>query len=282
MTSRPRAFVIGHPIAHSRSPLIHGYWLRKYGLDGTYEAIDIAPTVLSGFVARLRDGEFVGGNVTIPHKQAIFSLCDSVADAALQIGAVNTLVGENGRIVGTNTDWSGFATNLDAQAPGWDKGRRKAIVLGAGGAARAVVLALIRRGFADIVVLNRTRDRAVGLVGEFATLAPDRLHAGALSEFAQFAPIADLVVNTTAIGMHGSRFADLNLYLLPDTALVNDIVYIPLETGLLAEARRLGLKTADGLGMLLHQAVPGFAAWFGVTPEVTQDLRQTIERSLEP
>lgn len=282
MTSRPRAFVIGHPIAHSRSPLIHGYWLRKYGLDGTYEAIDIAPVDLAGFVARLRGGEFVGGNVTIPHKQAIFSLCDSVADAALQIGAVNTLVGENGRIVGTNTDWSGFATNLDAQAPGWDKGLRKAIVLGAGGAARAVVLALIRRGFAEIVILNRTRERAVDLVGDFAALAPDRLHAGTLSEFVQFAPIADLVVNTTVIGMHGSRFADLDLSLLPDTALVNDIVYIPLETELLAKARQRGLKTADGLGMLLHQAVPGFAAWFGVTPEVTQDLRQTIERSLEP
>ncbi len=272
-----KAFVIGHPIAHSRSPLIHGTWLAEHGIDGSYEAIDVAPEALPRFFERLRSGEFAGGNVTIPHKQDVFALCDSVDALAHQIGAVNTLVVKDGKVHGTNTDYLGFLGNLDAEAPGWSDGTSQAIVIGAGGAARAILVALAERGIGQVHVLNRTQANAKALVD--AMDGPFAAHG--FEAFAELAPQTGIVVNTSSIGMHGTRFDWLDMTLLPKTALVTDIVYTPLVTPLLAEAAKHGLRTVDGLGMLLHQAVPGFAAWFGVTPEVTPALRAAVEATLD-
>ncbi len=272
-----KAFVIGHPINHSRSPLIHGAWLAEHAIDGSYTAIDVAPADLPDFFGRLRSGEFTGGNVTIPHKEAVFALCDSIDPLATTIGAVNTLVVADGQVHGSNTDYLGFLGNLDANAPGWDRADRPAIVLGAGGAARAVLVALQSRGIA-VHLLNRTRATAEALARQIG----GAITAGALDDFNDLAPGAGLVVNTTAVGMHGSRFENLDLARLAGDALVTDIVYVPLQTPLLADAQARGLATVDGLGMLLHQAVPGFAAWFGIRPTVTPMLRMAIEATLEP
>lgn len=271
-----KAFVIGHPIAHSRSPLIHGTWIKEHNLDGSYEAIDVSPEQLPAFFDRLRGGEFAGGNVTIPHKEAVFALCNSVDELARTIGAVNTLVAEDGKVRGTNTDYLGFLGNLDAGAPGWSDGLDEAIVIGAGGAARAILVALRSRNVDKIHILNRTLANAEALAAEID--GPFEAHG--FEDFAALAPTAGLVVNTSSVGMHGTRFDWLDHALLPETALVTDIVYTPLITPLLADAQARGLKTVDGLGMLLHQAVPGFAAWFGVTPEVTPALREAIEETL--
>ncbi|WP_407648184.1 shikimate dehydrogenase [Devosia rhodophyticola] len=272
-----KAFVIGDPIKHSRSPLIHGHWLAQFGLDGTYEAINVTPEGLPEFFDRLRTSEFAGGNVTIPHKEAVFALCDSVDPLARAIGAVNTLVVENAKVHGTNTDYLGFLGNLDAAAPGWSDRIEQAIVLGAGGAARAILVALAARKIASVHILNRTVATAEKLAVEIN--GPFQSHP--LGEFEQLAPDAGLLVNTTSIGMHGTAFEALNLSCLPKSALVTDIVYTPLVTPLLAEARTLGLATVDGLGMLLHQAVPGFEAWFGQRPVVDQGLRDQIAATLE-
>ncbi|MDB5536353.1 MAG: shikimate dehydrogenase [Devosia sp.] len=272
-----KAFVIGHPINHSRSPLIHGTWLAEHGIDGSYEAIDVAPAELLAFFERLRGGEFAGGNVTIPHKEAVFALCDSVDPLAKTIGAVNTLVVRDGKVHGTNTDYLGFLGNLDAGAPGWADSLDEAIVLGAGGAARAVLVALRSRGVRQVHILNRT----VANAAQLASHINGPFSAHGYEAFAELGPKAGLVVNTSSIGMHGTRFEGLDLGLLPKTALVTDIVYTPQVTPLLADAKALALRTVDGLGMLLHQAVPGFEAWFGTRPLVTPALRARIEATLE-
>ena len=271
-----RAFVIGHPIAHSRSPLIHGTWLAEHGIDGSYEAIDVAPDALPAFFERLRRGEFAGGNVTIPHKEAVFALCDEVDPLARQIGAVNTLVVRDGKVFGSNTDYLGFLGNLDAAMPGWSDGPADAMVIGAGGAARAVLVALQRRNGGKVHILNRTLANAQALVDEID--GPFTAHS--FDAFADLAPRTGIVINTTSIGMHGTRFDWLDFALLPERTLVTDIVYVPLQTPLLAEAAAHGFTTVDGLGMLLHQAVPGFEAWFGVRPEVTPELRARVEATL--
>jgi len=271
-----KTFVIGHPIAHSRSPLIHGTWIKAHGIDGSYEAIDVEPGALPALFARLRSGEFAGGNVTIPLKEPVFALCDSVDPLATTIGAVNTLVARGSKVHGFNTDFMGFLGNLDQRAPGWSTGLEEAIVLGAGGASRAILVALRERGVKKVNLLNRTADKATALARTFG----DSVVAAPWDTFGALAPRAGLVVNTTSVGMHGSQFSDLALTKLPKSALVTDLVYVPLETPLLAEARALGLKTVDGLGMLLHQAIPGFEAWFGVRPAVTPDLRAAVEATL--
>lgn len=271
-----KAFVIGHPIAHSRSPLIHGTWLAEHAVDGSYAAIDVAPDALPAFFDAMRRGAYAGGNVTIPHKQAVFDLCDSVDPLARTIGAVNTLVVDGESVRGSNTDYLGFLGNLDAGAPGWSDHLDTAIVLGAGGAARAILVALQARKVGTIHLLNRTRQTAERLAAEL----PAGITAAGLDTFNELAPSAGLVVNTTSIGMHGTRFDGFELRRLRPKTLVTDIVYVPLETPLLAEARALGLRTVDGLGMLLHQAVPGFEAWFGVRPQVTPTLRARIEATL--
>jgi shikimate dehydrogenase len=269
-----KAFVCGHPIAHSRSPMIHGYWLRKYGIAGSYKAVDVAPEDAAEFFATLGQTGFVGGNVTIPHKEAAFAAAARRDEAAERIGAVNTLWFEDGSLCGGNTDAEGFAANLDERAPGWTKAGA-AVVLGAGGAARAVIHALKERGFGDIRVTNRTLARAAELADRFGPGVS--AHPVAATE--ELLSDAGLLVNTTALGMAGKAGAGELLadpQALPRHAIVTDIVYVPLETPLLAAARRRGLKAVDGLGMLLHQAAPGFERWFGKRPEVTEELREMI------
>lgn len=273
-----KAFVVGHPIAHSRSPKIHGHWLRTYGIDGGYDAIDVDPVDVAAFLATLADNGFVGGNVTIPHKEAAFATVDRRDAAAELIGAVNTLWFEDGILVGGNTDAHGFAANLDEFVPGWPE-NGPAVVLGAGGAARAVIHALKVCGVDDIRIVNRTLSRA----GELR----DRFGAGVTAHGAATPDLlsdAGLLVNTTSLGMAGKGCKDelpADPALLPAHAIVTDIVYVPLETPLLAAARARGLKTVDGLGMLLHQAVPGFERWFGRRPEVTPELRTLIVADLD-
>ena len=278
MAEAPRAFVCGHPIAHSRSPLIHGYWLSHHGIEGFYATVDVAPADFPAFLDRLRQESHRGGNVTIPHKEAAFILVDRKDEAAAAIGAVNTLWLEGTTLCGSNTDAYGFAANLDDRAPGWDDRKGPVVVLGAGGAARAVLFALSQRGFTDIRIVNRTVERAKALAVHFGPAfsphGPEAVH--------DLLRDAVLLVNTTPAGMSGHGDLSLDLEALPETALVTDIVYAPLETALLAAARARGLRTVDGLGMLLHQAVPGFEKWFGVRPEVTPQLRAKIEADIQP
>lgn len=272
-----RAFVTGHPIAHSRSPKIHGYWLKQYGIDGSYDRLDVAPGEFADFLSGLHARGFSGGNVTIPHKEAAFALVGRRDEAAQEIGAVNTLWFEDGLLYGGNTDAYGFAANLDEHAPGW-AANGPAVVMGAGGAARAVIHALKVRGLRDIHIVNRTLARAQELAHRFGAGVFSHEMAAANSLLAD----AGLLVNTTALGMHGHEGQSLpaDPRHLPAHAIVTDIVYVPLETPLLGAARERGLKTVDGLGMLLHQAVPGFERWFGIRPQVTPELRRLLVADL--
>lgn len=270
-----KAFVTGHPVAHSRSPKIHDYWLATYGIDGSYRAIDVVPDDFAEFVKTLEANGYRGGNVTIPHKEAAFALVPYRDGAAEQIGAVNTLWFENGDLWGGNTDAHGFAANLDEFAPGW-AANSPAVVLGAGGASRAVIHALKQRGVGDIRIVNRTLARAQELSRRFGA----GVSAHGMAATSELLADAGLLVNTTALGMHGNEALAADPARLPDHAIVTDIVYVPLETPLLAAAKARGLKTVDGLGMLLHQAVPGFERWFGVRPEVTAELRRMIVADL--
>ena len=275
----PRAFVVGHPIAHSRSPLIHGHWLAAHDLPGSYERLDVAPAAFPAFLRALPESGFRGGNVTIPHKEAAYALADTLTQRAKTIGAVNTLVvGPDGRIGGDNTDAPGFCAHLDhSLGEGWpERADGTALVLGAGGAARAIVVGLAERGLRRILVANRTPARAEGV----AALAPGIAAALAWDDLPAALAGAGLLVNTTSLGMRGQPPLDLDLAPLPASAAVADIVYAPLETALLAAARRRGLAAVDGLGMLLHQAVPGFEAWFGPRPTVTPALRAEIVADL--
>lgn len=270
-----KAFVCGHPIKHSRSPLIHGYWLEKHGLQGSYEAVDIAPDDFPSFLRSLEELGYAGGNVTLPHKEAAFRHAEKLDGAAERIGAVNTLWLEGGHLCGSNTDAYGFAANLDQQLPGWDSART-AMVLGAGGAARAVVHALQERGFDEIRIVNRTQARARDLQMRFGGSTSSH----GWDEIEKLLPSTDLLVNTTSLGMAGSALLDISLDGLPDHAIVSDIVYVPLKTRLLKDAEARNLRTAEGLGMLLHQAVAAFERWFEVKPEVTDELRQRIVHDL--
>ena len=269
------ACVIGWPVKHSRSPMIHGYWLRKYGIAGEYRREAVTPEDLSGFVAGLAERGYVGANVTLPHKEAVLRL--SVPDArAKAVGAANTLWFEQGALHSTNTDVEGFLGNLDVAAPGWDSGLGTAVVLGAGGSARAILYGLLERGAGRVVLINRTLAKAAALASAFGP----RVEAHEWSAMPEALRSARLLVNTTSLGMTGQPPLDIDLGALPRDAAVADIVYAPLVTPLLAQARARGLPTADGLGMLLHQAVRGFSLWFGITPEVTPDLRALVEADL--
>lgn len=273
---RKKAFVCGHPIKHSRSPKIHGYWLEAHGINGSYQAIDVAPENFVPFLAGLFQEGFKGGNVTIPHKEAAFRHVQKRDEAAEAIGAVNTLWLEDGILWGGNTDAYGFAANLDEYAPDWGSSN-VAVVLGAGGASRAIVHALKKKGFGDIRIVNRTVSRAVELADHFGV----GISAHSLPATRELLPDCGLLVNTTSLGMAGGdETSPIDVSLLPGHAVVTDIVYVPLETPLLAAASARGLKTVDGLGMLLHQAVPGFERWFGVRPRVSQGLRDMIVADL--
>ncbi|MBB3770575.1 shikimate dehydrogenase [Angulomicrobium tetraedrale] len=271
-----RAAVIGHPIAHSRSPLIHGYWLEKHGIDGSYGLRDVPPAAISGFLADFAASGLVGGNVTVPHKEAAFRAARELDPVAAALGAVNTLWLAEGVLHGANTDVHGFLANLDAGEPQWARALGEAVVLGAGGAARAVVHGLVTRGIDRVVVANRTLARAEALRAQFGP----RVHAIDWRDLAGRLNGCRLLVNTTSLGMKGQPPLDIDLSALSPDALVTDIVYVPLETPLLTAAKARGLKTVDGLGMLLHQAVPGFERWFGVRPQVTGELRARLVADL--
>jgi shikimate 5-dehydrogenase len=268
------ACLIGWPAAHSRSPLIHHYWLRKLGIAGGYNIEAVPPEGFAEFVLHLSTHGFLGANVTIPHKERALIL--SKPDArARAVGAANTLWYEDDELRSTNTDIEGFINNLDACAPGWDAAT-DALVLGAGGAARAVVFGLIERGVKRVHLANRTLERARALAAQFGA-SVDPVSWDAISDLL---PRAGLLVNTTSLGMHGQPPLEVDVGLLPPHAVVADLVYVPLQTPLLSAARARGLKRADGLGMLLHQAVRGFELWFGQRPEVTSELRDLVEADL--
>jgi shikimate dehydrogenase len=273
--TKPRAAcLIGWPAAHSRSPLIHHYWLRTLGIEGGYNIEAVPPEGFAEFVLHLSTHGFVGANVTIPHKERALALTTPDARARA-VGAANTLWYEDGELRSTNTDIEGFINNLDACAPGWDKAG-DALVLGAGGSSRAVVFGLIERGIQHVHLANRSIERAQALADQFGA----KVHPVAWDAIGDLLPRATLLVNTTSLGMHGQPALDIDVSRLPSDAVVADLVYVPLETPLLAAARTHGLKTADGLGMLLHQAVRGFELWFGQRPEVTSELRALVEADL--
>lgn len=269
-----RACVIGWPIKHSRSPIIHNYWLHRHGIDGVYDKEAVVPDDLPQFLARI-GRDIAGCNVTVPHKEAVMGMLGGNIDAtARAVGAVNTVWFENGALHGANTDVEGFLSNLDQGAPGWDKAPLKAVVLGAGGAARAVVYGLVQRGAEDIAIFNRNRDRANELARALGgrAVGDDDLDAALRA--------ATLLVNATSLGMTGQPALEIALEALNPRAVVTDIVYVPLRTSLLEDAAARGNRTVDGLGMLLHQAVPGFEKWFGVRPDVTPELRRLVERDI--
>ena len=272
----PIACVVGWPVRHSRSPVIHRFWLDQYGIAGDYVIHPVEPGQLAPFLAALAGGAFVGCNVTVPHKEAAFAAVDEIEPAGRAIGAVNTVWRDGGRLVATSTDGVGFLANLDESAPGWDADPRPAVVLGAGGAAGAVVWALRERGFAPVHIVNRSPDRAAALAARF----PGDVRAAGWDALPRLLSDARVLVNATSLGMEGQPPLAVDLAPLRDDCLVTDIVYVPLETGLLAAARARGLRTADGLGMLLHQAVPGFERWFGKRPAVTPALRGAVLRDL--
>ncbi|WP_338665682.1 shikimate dehydrogenase [Pararoseomonas sp. SCSIO 73927] len=266
------AGLLGHPVSHSRSPRLHGFWLERHGIDGAYVPLPVEPDRFGAAVRALASLGFRGANVTIPHKEAALAACDVVEEEARRIGAVNTLVfRDDGRVEGWNTDGWGFLQSLWEGAPGFTLGSGPAVVLGAGGGARAVAHALLGAGCPRLTLVNRGTARAEALAAELAG-------HGARVAVAAAPPLkgAALLVNTTSLGMQGQPALEIDLSPLPAGAVVADIVYVPLETPLLAAARARGLAAVDGLGMLLHQGRRGFEAWFGVMPEVTQELRDFV------
>ena len=262
------AGIMGWPVAHSRSPRLHGLWLRRHGIDGAYLPLPVRPERFADAVRSLADLGFRGANVTIPHKEAAFAVCDRVEPSAERAGAVNTLVFSDGRIEGSNTDGFGFLANLREGAPHWRPEAGPAVLLGAGGSARAIAAALLDTGCPRLTLVNRTPARAEALARAL----------GGPIDVADRAPLGDaaLLVNTTSLGMQGQPPLEIDLASLPAGAVAADIVYVPRETGLLAAARARGLAAVDGLGMLLHQARPGFTAWFGAEPVVDAELRDFV------
>jgi shikimate dehydrogenase len=266
--------IIAWPAGHSRSPLIHNYWIKQHGLDAEYRREAVPPDELTDFIAHFRERGYIGANVTVPHKQAVMTLTEP-DERARAVGAANCLWFADDKLRSTNTDVEGFLGNLDATTPGWDRGLETAVVLGAGGGARAVVYALIQREVRRIYVITRTVEHAEALQKKFGA----KVKVARWDETTGLLGGAGLVVNTTTLGMVGQPPLEINLR-CPASLVVADLVYAPLETGLLKLARQRGLRTADGLGMLLHQAVRGFERWFGIRPEVTPELRALVEADL--
>ncbi|MBP1805146.1 shikimate dehydrogenase [Rubellimicrobium aerolatum] len=271
-SSFPLAGVVGRPVTHSRSPKLHRHWLARHGIAGDYVAMDVGEADLAEVLRALPKAGFRGVNVTIPHKAAALALADEATERARRIGAANLLVFEDGRILADNTDGEGFLESLRQGAPEWDAGAGPATVLGAGGAARAVIVALLDAGAPEVLLTNRTRENADALAGEFGERVRvfDWVQAGNAVEEGR------MIVNTTSLGMVGKPGLRVPLDGLRQGQVVMDLVYAPLETRLLREARAAGAVAVDGLGMLLHQAVPAFARWFGVRPEVDDALRAAV------
>lgn len=272
------AFVTGWPVKHSRSPLIHGHWLKQLGIDGSYRAHAVTEGDFPAFIQSLKDGSsgFRGGNVTIPHKELAFRLADRPDELAEELGASNTLWMEDGLLHATNTDGHGFTANLDDRHPGWDRSGR-AVIFGAGGASRAVIQAIRDRGISEIHVVNRTLARAVELADRFGP----KVHAHPVEALAEVMSGAGLFINTTSLGMEGGEVPEIDFSPLASGAVVTDIIYVPLKTPLLAQAEAQGFPIVDGLGMLLHQAVPGFEKWFGRRPVVDNVLRDLVISDME-
>jgi shikimate dehydrogenase len=272
-----RACVIGWPVEHSRSPMIHRYWLKLHRIDGAYEKEAVPPEEAGGFMRSLGEHGYVGANVTLPHKLVALAAAAAADEAARAIGAANTLwLDAEGKLNASNTDAYGFMTNLAEQAPKWNEGRRPVGVLGAGGAARAVLYGLIKAGATKVLLANRSRARAEDLALAF----PRRVEVVDWDARDRALTGCGLLVNTTSLGMKGQPLLAIDLGALAPDAVVADIVYSPLETKLLVEARKRGNIAVDGLGMLLHQAVPGFERWFGVRPKVTPELKAHVAASL--
>jgi shikimate dehydrogenase len=277
-----KAFVVGHPIQHSRSPLIHGYWLRRYGLEGSYERLDVSPYAFGEFLQSFSSLGFAGGNVTIPHKEGAFESVDRKTRRAERVKAVNMIWREGSVLWGDNTDVLGFMAHLDQSlGRGWDDTIKTALVLGAGGASRAVVAGLQDRPLARILVANRTLSRAAELVRDLESGDGPLLQALPWEDINAVLPETALVVNTTSLGMKGHPPLALDLCSAPAHAVIADIVYVPLQTPLLTAAAERGLRTVDGLGMLLHQAAPSFERLFGIAPEVTSELRELVVADIE-
>lgn len=279
----PRAIIIGRPIKHARSPLIHAFWLQRYALAGTYERREVMPGAVAATLREFQAEGYAGGNVTVPHKEEAFAACDSVSDRARIAGAVNTFWFEGNLLCGDNTDGLGFVAHLSESAPGWDDKPASIRILGAGGGARGLIAPLLDRNVRSISVANRSRERAETLVADIRRTFPEApLTVVDWEARSTGLSTVDVLINTTSMGMAGQPALDIDLSALPATAIVADIVYVPLETPLLAAAAARGLATVDGLGMLLHQAVPGFTRWFGRKPDVDQALRDHILADLLP
>lgn len=273
-----RACVIGWPVAHSRSPLIHRYWLRLYGLEGAYEKEAVPPEDIEAFLRSLGEHGYVGANVTLPHKETALAVADVADETATAMGAANTLwLDAEGRLHASNTDAYGFITHLAQEAPDWNRGNRPVVLLGAGGAARAILRGVIKAGASKVLLINRTQKRAEGLAKHFGASVAVIPWADRNKALAG----CGLLVNATSLGMTGKPPLTIDLSALPTDAIVADIIYSPLETPLLAAAKARGNRTVDGLGMLLHQAVPGFERWFGIRPEVTPELRAQVAANLK-
>ncbi len=274
--ARPEACVIGYPAKHSRSPKLHGYWLKRYGIDGVYRAEEITPEAFPEFVQNLNARGYVGANVTMPHKDAALELSEP-DDRALAVGAANTLWLDDGKLRSTNTDVEGFLGSLDTAAPEWGKRTRSAVVLGAGGAGRAVIFGLMERGLSEIHVINRTIAKAEALKERFGEV----IRPATWDQLPSLLQDARLLVNTTSLGMHGEPELAVDLEPMAPDAVVADIVYVPLKTPLLLDAEARGFAVANGLDMLLHQAVRGFELWFGTRPEVTSELYDMLAADIQ-
>ena len=273
MKSLPRAGVIGNPVSHSLSPKLHTYWLNRYGIDGAYTALQVTEDALEATLRDLPGQGFIGANVTIPHKVSVMQFADQITDRATLIGAANTLIfKDDGRIFADNTDGYGFMANLRQGAPDWDPKAGPAAIFGAGGAARAIIVALADAGVPEILISNRTRPKAEALRADFGAriTVVDWVQADTMLEE------ANTLINTTSLGMVGAQDFKVSLDKLPSTATVTDIVYNPLRTPFLDAAAEKGCVTVDGLGMLLHQGVPGFERWFGQRPEVDEATRAAV------
>jgi shikimate dehydrogenase len=267
-----RACVIGWPIEHSRSPLIHGYWLRRYGIDGAYDRQPVRPDNAGEFLRTLAMRSLLGCNVTVPHKEVAFRVADEKDKSAVAVGAANTVWLDGGRLCCANTDTYGYMTHLTLRAPNWKKRDAPVSILGAGGAARAIIYGFLSAGVSRVRVFNRTRQRAEALAQHFGPA----VEVADWSERSALSKDAAVIVNTTTMGMKDEGTLDIDFTGFHPDCVVSDIVYVPLETGFMAAAREHGLTVVDGLGMLLHQAVPGFERWFGVRPEVTEELQAIL------
>lgn len=273
-----QACVIGWPIEHSRSPTIHGYWLKRYGIEGSYTKRAVPPEEIERFLKSLAAEGLAGCNVTIPHKEAAFRLADEREASATAVGAANTLwLDAKGRLCAANTDTYGFMAHLSHSAEDWGRRDAPVSILGAGGAARAIVYGFLEAGVAEIRVFNRSEARAETLARDFGP----RVKVFSWDQRSRASTEAVVLVNTTSVGLKGEGALDMDFTDFHPDCIVSDIVYVPLETGLIRDARRHGLRTVDGLGMLLHQAVPGFEQWFGVRPEVTIELYDLIAADIE-